>query len=273
MFPRHVSTCSPTHFSSFSASSTSSVLGNICVYPGAKRGYTCSPKTICTPTLVFCIPSHCQSTESCRWGFVPLFLPFSPQASSLSLMPCPSPGFNATNCHLVVAKEAKLAVGKKYCYQKKSARGGVLYDKVSKVSLSCPFRVHGVLCSLPTLPLCLRRLIQKRCTRVRLCNTMGHKDTQQMFSMYGTSCVLVFSLHCHSPPLFFVSDRRTTHLERKRAHINCYWVMAAKAEDKKKVVKTVRRAITAAAAATATATVCQALAAGVPCFPHPPLPL
>ena len=52
-------------------------------------------------------------------------------------MPCPSPGFNATNYHLVVAEEAKLAVGKKYCYQKKSARGGVVYVKISKV---CPVR-------------------------------------------------------------------------------------------------------------------------------------
>ena len=61
-------------------------------------------------------------------------------------MPCPPRGFNATNYHLVVAEEAKLAVGKKYCYQKTSARGGVVYGKISKVCLSCPFRVHGFPC-------------------------------------------------------------------------------------------------------------------------------
>ena len=49
MFPQQVPRCSPTHCSSFSASSTSSVLGNIRVYPGTKRGYTCSPTTVCTP--------------------------------------------------------------------------------------------------------------------------------------------------------------------------------------------------------------------------------
>ena len=164
MFPQHVPRRSPTHRSSFSASSTSSVLGNIYVYPGTKRGYTCSPTTICTPTLVFCIVAHCQYAESYRWGSVPPFLPFSPQGSSLFVMPCPPPGFNATQCHLVVAEEAKLAVGKKYCYQKKSAPGGVVYGKISKVCLSCPFRVHGFLCPLPTLPLCLCRSIQKKCT-------------------------------------------------------------------------------------------------------------
>ena len=200
MFPRHVPRCSPTHCLSFSASSTSSVLGNICVYPGTKRGYTCSPTIVCTPTLVLCIPS--QSTERCRWGFVPLYPPFSPQASYLFLMPCPPPGFNATNYHLVVVEEAKVAVGKKYCYQTKSARGGVVYGKISKVCLSCPFRVHGFLRSPPTLPLCLCRSIQKKCT----CSTMGHKETQQMFGMYGTICVLVFSLHCHCVPFFSVSQ-------------------------------------------------------------------
>ena len=66
---------------------------------------------------------------------------------------------------------------------------------------------------------------------------MVHKDTQQMFGMYGTSRVLVFSLPCHYPSFFFVSHRRTTHLESKRARINAYWVVVAKAEDKKKVVK------------------------------------
>ena len=66
---------------------------------------------------------------------------------------------------------------------------------------------------------------------------MVYKDTQQMFGMYGTSRVVVFSLHCHCPFLFFVSHRRTTHLESKRARINAYWVVTAKAEDKKKVVK------------------------------------
>ena len=33
-------TCSPTRFSFFLTSSTSSVLGNMCVSPGTKRGYT-----------------------------------------------------------------------------------------------------------------------------------------------------------------------------------------------------------------------------------------
>ena len=44
MFLQHVPRCSPTHCSSFLASSTSSVLGNIYVYPGTKRGYTYVPQ-------------------------------------------------------------------------------------------------------------------------------------------------------------------------------------------------------------------------------------
>ena len=72
---------------------------------------------------------------------------------------------------------------------------------------------------------------------MKLCSAMVHKETQQMFAMYGTSRVVVFSLHCHCPFFFFVSHRRTTHLESKRARINAYWVVTAKAEDKKKVVK------------------------------------
>ena len=66
---------------------------------------------------------------------------------------------------------------------------------------------------------------------------MVHKETQQMFGMYGNSRVVVFSLHCHCPSFFCVCHRRTTHLESKRARINAYWVLTAKAEDKKKVVK------------------------------------
>ena len=65
---------------------------------------------------------------------------------------------------------------------------------------------------------------------------MVHNETQQMFGMYGTSRAVV-SLHCHRPFFFCVSHRRTTHLESKRARINCYWVVTAKAEDKKKGVK------------------------------------
>ena len=57
-----------------------------------------------------------------------------------------------------------------------------------------------------------------------------------MFGAYGTSPVVV-SLHCHCPFFFCVSHRRTTHLESKRGRINCYWVVSAKAEDTKKVVK------------------------------------
>ena len=103
-------------------------------------------------------------TESYQWGSVPPFLPFSPEDSSLFVMPRPLPGFNATQYHLVVAEEAKLVLGKKYCYQKKSASGSVLYGKISKVCLSSPFRVHGFPCPLPTLPLCLCRSIQNKCT-------------------------------------------------------------------------------------------------------------
>ena len=50
---------------------------------------------------------------------------------------------------------------------------------------------------------------------------MGQKETEQMFGMYGTSCVLVFSLHCHCFP-FFLSHKRSTHLESKRALMNFY---------------------------------------------------
>ena len=101
--------------------------------PGYKTRVHMFPNNNFYPNSCFLQCCSLQSAESYRWGFVPPVVPFWPQASSLLVMPCPPPGFNATQYHLVVAEEVKLAVGKKYCYQKKSARGGVVYGKISKV--------------------------------------------------------------------------------------------------------------------------------------------
>ena len=93
---------------------------HLCV-PGYKTRVHMFSNNDLYPNSCFHSVAHCQSAKSYRWGFAPPFLPFSPQASSPFVMPCPPPGFNATQYLLVVAEEAKLAVGKKYCYQKKSA--------------------------------------------------------------------------------------------------------------------------------------------------------